>query len=155
MGDDTATRRNPFFSVGMYKDIFKPIYQRLAKPFTDKGIWVEFHNCGRCEDFVPDMCDFGVKAWDPAQTDNDLVAAKTKNDISILGGYDFVPPANGVITEEIVRQSARDTFAKYAPGGRYAWLGHVMTESGDPNDILWNGWLMDEVAKLAENYYDK
>jgi hypothetical protein len=155
MGDDTATRRNPFFSVGMYRDIFKPIYSRLAKPFTDRGIWVEFHNCGRSEDFVPDMCDFGVKGWDPAQSDNDLVAAKTKNDISILGGYDFVPPADGKITEEIVRQSARDVFARNAPGGRYAFNGLVMTESGDPNGITWNGWLQDEVNKLAENYYEK
>jgi hypothetical protein len=155
MFDDTATRRNPFFSVGMYKDIFKPIYERLTRPGTSKGIWVEFHNCGRCEDFVPDMCDFGVKGWDPAQTDNDLVAVKKINDISILGGYDFVPPSDGVVNEELVRQSARDTINKYAPGGRYAFLGQIMTESGDPNGITWNAWLMDEVRRLADNYYDK
>jgi hypothetical protein len=155
MGDDTATRRNPFFSVDMYRDIFKPIYARQAKVFTDHGVWMEFHNCGRCEDFVPDMCDFGVKGWDPAQTDNDLVKAKQTNDISILGGFDWKPPADGNVTEEYVRQTARDTFAKYAPGGRYAWLGMIMTETGDPNGALWNGWLMDEVNKLADNYYDK
>jgi hypothetical protein len=155
MGDDTATRYNPFFSVEMYKDVFKPIYVRLSKPYTDKGIFVEFHNCGRCEDFVPDMCDFGVKAWDPAQTDNDLVAAKTQHDISILGGYDFVPPADSNVTEEMVRESARKTFAKYAPGGRYAFAGGLMAPSGDPRGPQWNGWLRDEVAKLCDCYYDK
>jgi hypothetical protein len=155
MFDDTATRHNPFFSVEMYNDIFKPIYARQTKVFTDRGLWIEFHNCGRCEDFVPEMCDFGVKGWDPAQTDNDLEKAKTNNDISILGGYDWKPPADGNVTEEYVRQTARDTFAKYAPGGRYAWLGLIMTSTGDPNGAVWNGWLTDEVNKLAENYYDK
>jgi hypothetical protein len=155
MGDDTATRRNPFFSVAMYKDIFKPIYERQTKPFTDRGIWIEFHNCGRCEDFVPDMCDFGVKGWDPAQTDNDLIKAKTNNDISLLGGYDWKPPTDGDVTEEYVRQTARDTFAKYAPGGRYAFAGMIMTSTGDANGAIWNGWLTDEVSKLGENYYDR
>jgi hypothetical protein len=155
MGDDTATRRNPFFSVEMYKDIFKPIYARQTKFFTDRGMWIEFHNCGRCEDFVPEMCDFGVKGWDPAQTDNDLVKAKTNNDVSILGGYDWKPPADGNVTEEYVRQTVRDTFAKYAPGGRYAWLGMIMTSTGDPNGAVWNGWLTDELGKLAENYYER
>ncbi|MDR2516835.1 MAG: hypothetical protein LBC88_05570 [Spirochaetaceae bacterium] len=155
MGDDTATRMNPFFSVEMYQDIFKPIYRRLSKPFTERGLYVEFHNCGRCEDFVPDMCDFGVKGWDPAQTDNDLVTIKKTRDISILGGYDWKPPADGVVTEEYVRQTVRDTFARLAPGGRFAWLGLIMTETGDPNGMLWNGWLNDEVNKLADCYYEK
>jgi hypothetical protein len=153
--DDTATRRNPFFSVEMYRDIFKPLYRRLTKPFVDKGIWVEFHNCGRCEDFVPDMCDFGVRAWDPAQTDNDLVNLKKKNAISALGGWDFVPPADGNITEEIVRQQARDTLNKYAPGGRYAFFGNIMTETGDPNGNKYNGWAFSEIFALAANYYEK
>jgi hypothetical protein len=155
IGDDTATRYNPFFSVEMYKDIFKPIYARQAKVFTDRGLWIEFHLCGRGEDFLPDMCDFGVKAWDPAQTDNDLIKAKTTHDISILGGYDFVPPPDGVVTEEFVRQSVRNTINKYAPGGRYGWMGMIMTVTGDPNGPVWNGWLTDEVNKLTENYYDR
>jgi hypothetical protein len=155
LGDDTATRYNPFFSVEMYRDIFKPIYVRLSKPYTDRGLWVEFHNCGRCEDFVPDMCDFGVKGWDPAQTDNDLVAAKTKNDISLLGCYDFIPPVDKPVTEEMVRESVRKTFAKYAPGGRYAFGGAIMAQSGDPNGMKWNEWLYDEADKLSENYYEK
>jgi hypothetical protein len=155
MGDDTATRYNPFFSVATYKDIFKPVYDRLTRKARNMGCFVEFHNCGRCEDFVPEMTEFGVKGWDPAQTDNDLVDVKRKNDISILGGYDWKPPVEGEVTEEYVRQTVRDTFAKYAPGGRYAWLGMIMTPTGDPNGPIWNGWLMDEVNKLAPNYYSK
>jgi hypothetical protein len=155
MADDTATRFNPFFSVAMYKDLFKPIYARLAKPYTDRGLWVEFHNCGRSEDFIPDMVDFGVRAWDPAQSDNDLPGVKNKYGVSILGGYDFVPPADGNITEEFVRETARKCFNRNAPGGRYAWLGIVMTQTGDPNGAKFNAWLTDEVHKLAENFYDK
>jgi hypothetical protein len=72
-----------------------------------------------------------------------------------LGGYDWKPPADGAVTEEYVRQTARDSFAKYAPGGRYSFAGMIMTPTGDPNGALWNGWLSDEVNKLADCYYDK
>jgi hypothetical protein len=153
--DDTATRQNPFFSVEMYRDIFKPIYERQTKVFTDRGIWIDFHNCGHCEDFVPEMCDFGVKGWNPAEKINDLVKIKTIHDISVMGGYDWRLPADGNITEEYVRQTVRDSFHAYAPGGRYAFSGMIMTPTGDPNGFIWNGWLNDEANKLAYNYYEK
>jgi hypothetical protein len=155
LGDDTATRFNPFISLEMYRDIFKPVYAALSKPFTDAGCFVQFHNCGRSEDFIPDMVDFGVRAWEPAQTDNDLIKVKTTYPISVCGGYDFVPPADNNITEELVRESVRKAFAKYAPGGRYSFSGGILTPKGDPKGPAIMGWMQDEAGKLADRYYDK
>ncbi|MDR2516836.1 MAG: veratrol--corrinoid protein metyltransferase [Spirochaetaceae bacterium] len=155
LADDSATKYNPFFSVEMYKEIFKPIYHRLVKPFTDRGLYAEFHNCGRCEDFVPDMVDFGVKGWDPAQTENDLLEIKKRGDISLIGCYDFVPPPDGVVTEELIRESARASFKKYAPGGHYAFAGGLLSQPNDPGSAQWNMWLQMEVAQLADCWYEK
>ena len=67
MLDDTAAKATPFFSLETYREVFLPIYRRLAKPATDRGIPIQFHNCGKCEIFVEDMIDFGVRYWDPAE----------------------------------------------------------------------------------------
>jgi hypothetical protein len=157
MADDSATRYNPFVSVKMYDDLLKPIYARLTKPLWDKGIPAEFHNCGRCEDYVPSMRDYGVRAWDPAQTSNDLLAIKTKyKDFAVMGGFDFQIPATWpVVTEEEVREQVRATFAKYAPGGGYGFCGNILMPANDPNNMTYNGWLMDEAYTLADEYYLK
>jgi uroporphyrinogen-III decarboxylase len=72
--DDTASGFSPFISPSTYRNVLKPAYARLTKPAVDRGIPIQFHNCGRCEDFVGDMIDIGVKIWDPAQAMNNLTA---------------------------------------------------------------------------------
>jgi uroporphyrinogen-III decarboxylase len=156
--DDTATKTNPFFSVEMYKDILKPVYQRMTKPAQDRGIPIEFHNCGRCEDFIDDMIDFGIKIWDPAQPDNDLVGIKKKynNKFPFCGSYELkIPSTWPEISEEEVRQSVRDTIDKYAPGGGYAFGGGVLTAAGDEVGMKVNGWIMDEAYNYGQDYYSK
>ena len=101
------------------------------------------------------MVDFGVKGWDPAQTENDLLALKKRGDISLIGCYDFVPPPDGKITEELIRESARASFKKYAPGGHYAFAGGLLSQPNDPNSGQWNMWLQTEVAQLADCWYEK
>ena len=128
--DDSAAKETPFFSMEVYRDVFKPIYARLAKPATDRGIPVEFHNCGRCEDQIQDMIDFGVKYWDPAQETNDLLAVKEKykGKICICGGWDWdhhIPKNWPDFDEEEIRQGVRDSIDKYSEGGGYAFGGGV------------------------------
>jgi uroporphyrinogen-III decarboxylase len=158
MGDDSATRYNPFVSVDMYDRLLKPFYLRQSKYAMERGIPAEFHNCGRCEDYIPSMMDFGVKLWDPAQTDNDLVGIKQKyrGKWAVLGGFDFqVPLTWPEVSEEEVREQVRAAFAKFAPGGGWGFMGRIMTAAGDPLGDKYNGWLMDEVYTLADDYYAK
>jgi hypothetical protein len=156
IADDTATKDYPFFSVAMYQEFFKPFYSRLAKHATDRGVWIEFHNCGRCEDFIPDMLDFGVRYWNPAQTTNDLLGIKEKykGRLVICGGFDFVPPVDREVTEAEVRQSVRDTIDKYAPGGGYIFMGGIMGSADTPElNQKTNGWLADETYTYGSNFY--
>ncbi|MDR1909076.1 MAG: veratrol--corrinoid protein metyltransferase [Spirochaetaceae bacterium] len=156
--DDTASKDYPFFSLEVYRDIFKPIYKRLTKTAFERGIPLVFHNCGCCEDFVPDMIDFGVHFWDPAQTKNDLLGIKAKygDRLAICGGWDFIPPADRETTEEDIRSSVRAAIDKYAPGGAYSFCGGVLGKAGDfEKTMQMNGWAQDEVAKYGANYYKK
>jgi hypothetical protein len=156
--DDTASRDHPFFSLEIYRDIFKPIYKRLTKTAVERGIPLQFHNCGCCEDFVPDMVEFGVHFWDPAQTKNDLLGIKEKygKQLGICGGFDFVPPVDREITEEEVRRSVRDTIDKYAPGGGYVFMGGIMGSADTPElNMTRAAWIADEVYKYGSDFYKK
>jgi len=128
--DDTCAKQTPFFSVDMYREIFKPLYMRLAKPAMDRGIPVLFHNCGRCEDFIGDMLDFGVKYTDPAQETNNIPAVKEKykGKICLCGGWDWDAhiPANWPdFDEEELRAGVRASIDKYGMDGGYAFAGGI------------------------------
>lgn len=156
--DDTAAKMNPFVSKEMYQDILKPIYMRLTKPARDRGIPIQFHNCGRCEDFIDDMLELGVRMWDPAQTTNDLLAVKEKykGKLGIAGGYDWVPPSTWPeVDEEQIRQTVRDAIDKYAPGGGFAVAPFALGAAGDPLIEKINGWMMEEAYFYGQDYYLK
>ena len=136
LSDDTCAEDNPFFSVAMYRDLFKPIYARMAKPAVDRGIPVLFHICGRMEDFVPEMIDFGVKYVEPAQESNDLLALKAtyKGKVSIMGGFDWgkhVPRNYPNFSEEELRQDVRSAIDQYSVGGAYAFFAWPISYLGD------------------------
>ncbi|MCL1803835.1 MAG: veratrol--corrinoid protein metyltransferase [Eubacteriaceae bacterium] len=158
--DDTASRYAPFFSVDAFKKFFKPYYARLAKVMTDRGGTVTFHNCGKCEAFVPDMIDFGVKYWNPAQTDNDLETIIDnhwqQDGFVCCGGWDFVPEDYHKVTEEQIRQSVRDSIDKYAPHGGYVFGGGFLGMQANPErSAQINGWVQDEVYAYGRTFYSK
>jgi uroporphyrinogen-III decarboxylase len=156
--DDTAAKLNPFISVAMYRDILMPVYMKLTQAARDRGLPIQFHNCGRCEDFYDDMLKLGVVYTDPAQTTNDLLAAKEKYGTKLVfcGGWDWDLPEHAPqVTEEAVRQSVRDAIDKYAPGGSYAFAGGVLGRYGDDRAKEINRWVQEEVLSYGKNYYDK
>ena len=115
----------------MYRDILMPVYMKLTQAARDRGLPIQFHNCGRCEDFYDDMLKLGVVYTDPAQTTNDLLAAKEKYGTKLVfcGGWDW----------DLLRTCAagygrscaavcQDAIDKYAPGGSYAFAGGVFRQ---------------------------
>lgn len=148
MLDDSCAKQTPFFSMETYREVFKPIYMRLAKPAMDRGIPIEFHNCGRFEDQIPDMLDFGVKYVDPTQETNDILKIKEdyKGKLCVVGGWDWdhhIPKTWPEFDEEEIRQGVRDTIDKYYEGGGYAFGGGVPGMSEAPMRV--NEIIRDEV----------
>jgi len=155
IGDDTASKYAPFFSLDVYRNIFKPQYARITEKAKNRDIMLEFHNCGKCELFIPDMIDFGVHYWNPAQTENDLLGIKEKYDnFAVCGGFDFVPPVGTPVTEDMARQAVRDTIDKYAPGGGYSFGGGFISTADDAELAgVVNGWIRDEARNYGLTFY--
>ena len=158
IADDTASKYNPFFSLDMYQDIFRPIYDKLAKPANDRGIPIAFHNCGRCEDFLDDMVDFGVRLWEPAQIDNDLDAIKKKyqGKLAMAGCWETVmfPNWPDVPREEII-ESVHKTIDRFAPNGGYMFKAGVLKAEGDTLGQELQLFIRNEALKYMDHYYDR
>jgi hypothetical protein len=158
IADDTATWKNPFFSPEMYRELIKPHHARMAQLALDRGIPVEMHCCGRCEDFIDDWLDFGVVSWNPAQTSNDLAAIKKKygNKLVINGGWDILGDLQAPdVTEEAVKQSVRASIDQFAPGGGYAFAGGFLGPLDDESTIRKNKWVSEEVLSYGAVFYRK
>lgn len=158
IGDDSASKYAPFISPAMYHEFLYPYYKRIFKPAVDRGLPISFHNCGRCEDYIDDMIDLGVKQWDPAQRENDLVGIKEKykGKLTIAGGWEFkVPLTWPEVDEEEVRQSVRDVIDELAPGGGFLFGGGVLGQAGDELVMKINGWVRDEGQKYGKTFYTK
>lgn len=156
--DDTATWKSPFFSPEMYRELFKPSYVKMAKLANDRGIPIEMHDCGRCEDFIDDWRDFGVVSWNPAQTSNDLPAIKKKygNSLIINGAWDIVGDlASDDVTEETIKESVYAAIDTYAPGGGYAFCGGFLGPLDDEKTKRKNKWIAEAVASYGMVYYKK
>ncbi len=160
MGDDICSKYNPFFSRAVLEDVFIPVYQRIAKIATNRGIPIHWHICGRCEDYYPDLVEkIGVRSTDPAQETSDLLAVKEKmkgGKLLLCGGFDWEPPENWPnVTEEQIKQMVRDHIDKYAPGGGYAFAGAALGRFGDKTVEQCNQWIREEVHAYGMHYYDR
>ena len=156
--DDTASAQRPFISLEMYRKFLLPIYKRLSKPFTEKGIPVQFHNCGKCETFFDDMVSFGVRVTDPAQTGNDLLAAKKKygRNLVLAGCWDWKPPVSWPnVDEEEIRSMVRQCVDTYAPDGGYMGRAGALGIPGDEDIARINGWMGEEIYWYTRGYYNR
>lgn len=156
-GDDSATKLNPFISPKQFRELLVPRYKRVTDIVRENNIPIDYHNCGRCEDFLDDMVNVcGISVWNPAQTTNDLLAVKKKfgRKLAVVGGYDFeMPVTYPDVDEEYVRNSVREAIDKYAPGGGYGFCGGVPGRIDDPVVAKINMWIADEVETYGKDYY--
>ncbi len=158
LADDTASKYAPFFSPEIYKDIFKPIYKRMADAAINRGIPIGFHDCGKCEAFIPDMVDFGVRYWDPAQTENDLdrIKKEYQGRLAIVGGWEVHMFTDWTkLSKEELADSIRKTIDRYAPGGGYIFVGGLLGQAGDTYVTEMQKFIRATVFEYGDHYYEK
>ena len=156
--DDTATAMNPFISLETYRTLVKPFHAREASIGQEHGLPINMHNCGRCEDFIDDWREFGVTAWNPAQTMNDLKGIKAKygNSLVLIGCWDSSGPAGWPgATEETVKQAVRDCIDAYAPGGGFIFWASTYGAPDDQDFLNRARWISEEYDAYGRTFYKK
>ena len=146
MDDDSAYRR-PFFSLDLYRKIFKPFHKKHCDLALEHGCKIVRHDCGRSEQFIEDWLEMGVLAWNPFQTTNDCAGIKKKygDRITLEGGWDGLAVPQMTDDELIAYlDEYTDTFL---PGGRFVFsaMSGQMGKPGEPDHH------MDVIKKYYED----
>ena len=154
--DDTAAWGAPFVSPKQYRELIKPFQAREAQFGHDLGVPVAMHCCGKCEAFVDDWMEFGVRYWDPPQTCNDLLAIQKKwgNKLILAGCFDVLGEMlSPSYSEERFKQDVKDCIDKYSKEAMFIfdhWL------FGDPDNELFNErnrWMTEVVESYGLDVY--
>jgi len=65
--DDMGFKHGQFFSVGMYRELLKPIHRQAIEWAHRKGIWAYLHSCGDVHPFIPDLMEMGLDGLNPLE----------------------------------------------------------------------------------------
>ena len=154
--EDNAAWKSPFFSLEMYRDLYKPFTKRLAQPVLDRGIFIDMHNCGHCEIFVDEWQDYDVRSWNPAQSCNDVLGIKKRygRKLVIIGGSDFSGEMlEPDYPEEKIKEAVIRTIDTFAPGGAYVFAGGFLGPIGDEVTARKNRWISEAAEPYCRDFY--
>lgn len=155
INDDLASAKAPFVSEEIFEEMFRPFYKRLFAVAQEFDVPIEFHMCGKCDNFIRKLHEDGVTIWEPAQVMNDLVGLRKEfgNSLVFNGGYDSQGAAGlPGATEETIRASVRNSLDSYAVGGGYVFwdLDPVGRSEDMANKIA---WAQDEARAYGSAFY--
>jgi len=132
--DDDSAERAPFFSLDMYRRIFKPFHKLHADIALDAGMVISRHDCGKCEQFIDDWLDIGITEWNSPQSMNDLPGIKKKygKRLAFPGGWNGKRWSGVKADEKEMKDSLAQYVDTYAPGGGFTYGAMVIGARDDP-----------------------
>ncbi|MDR0446367.1 MAG: hypothetical protein LBH17_04955 [Oscillospiraceae bacterium] len=143
--DDDCAYRAPFFSLEMYREIFKPFHKLHADIALENGAFINRHDCGKSEQYIDDWLELGVREWNPAQISNDCKRIKREycGRLVLSGCWD----SQGELGSKFVdKQKLKDALVEYvdtfAPGGDFTFsamaggMGDTSPEAEERREIV-------------------
>lgn len=145
--DDDSGYRAPFFSLDIYRKIFKPFHKLHTDLVLNAGCVINRHDCGKCEQFIDDWLELGIREWNPAQISNDLKGIKKKygNRLTISGGWDSSPWRGKKADEKELRDALAEYVDTFAPGGGFTFFVMMDGPMDDP--------IANENREIVKNFY--
>jgi hypothetical protein len=134
MDDDSATH-TPFFSLEMYRQLFKPFQKRHCDLALEAGCIIDRHDCGKSEQFIDDWLELGVRAWNPVQTSNDCKAIKKKylGRLALAGCWDIQGPLGDKnVDDNLLKDALAEYVDTFAPGGGFSFTAGISGAMDDP-----------------------
>ncbi len=133
--DDDSAYRNPFFSVDMYREFFKPLHKKHCDILNNEGIPISRHDCGKCEQFIDDWLELGIVGWNPCQVTNDLKGIKKKYQgrLALEGCWDSQGEiGRGMVSDQELRDGLAEYVDTFAPNGGFSFNANIGGKPTDP-----------------------
>lgn len=151
--DDWGSKTSMFMSPDIWREFFKPRYQKIYGYFKSQGVIVMHHADSHCQPIVKDMIEIGMDIWQGVLPQNDIVQIQKDTDgkLLLMGGLDAAIMDVQDFDETIIRNEVARACREYAPGGSYI---PCLTYGGEGsifpgvNDII-----MDEIRKQSPLYF--
>lgn len=160
-GDDVCSSDGLFFSKELHAKFIKPFEKRFADAVKGYGLVLQHHVCGRCEDIIPDIIEYGTDVIETMQPGmNDIVKMKQLYGDKVIfnGGWDSYGPHNSAdASEEMVRAEVRNIVDKYCYDGSFIIYGGILLPTTDGWDRFneMNDWVFDETKKYSSAFLRK
>lgn len=91
VSDDIGTQTGPFFSLEIFREFFRPYYQKLFEKAHELGTHFWLHSCGNIRAFLPDFIEIGLNVIHPIQKhtmDEKEIAREFGDKICIFAGFE-------------------------------------------------------------------
>jgi hypothetical protein len=158
LSDDTAAEGTPFLSLETYRKLLLPYYDDFARLARNRGVPINFHNCGKSGAYFNDLVRIGVTSWEPVQLCNNILEIQKKfgRNLVIGGGWECRGRlAAPDVTEEEVRESVRIAMDTYAPNGGYMFAGiYTPSSINDTRAKHLNRVLQKEAYDYGRKFYN-
>jgi uroporphyrinogen decarboxylase len=106
--DDMGFKDKQFFSMQTYRDLLKPLQQRVIDWAHAKGIPAYLHSCGNIEPFIPELVGMGLDALNPIEVKAGLDPLAIKREygdkLVLHGGMNALLWNRPDEMEQVVRQ---------------------------------------------------
>lgn len=119
--DDWGAKDRMFMSPQVWREYFKPRYQKLYGYMKSQGVMVIHHADSFLEPIVEDMAEIGVDIWQGVLPQNDIPGILKRLDgrMTLMGGIDAAIVDQQDVTEETIRAETRRACMTYGPLGHY------------------------------------
>ena len=108
-GTDFGTQNGPFLSNEMFRELYKPYYQRVCDWIHRNTSWKTYaHSCGAIEPLLNDFIEMGLDIVNPVQLSAKGMDAKQLKDTY---GDRLVFWGGGVDTQEMLPQGTPEEIA--------------------------------------------
>jgi uroporphyrinogen decarboxylase len=120
-GDDFAFKNGLFVRPQIFKEIWRPYWERILAPAHEAGIPVIFHSDGKIDAAMDMLIEMGVDCitpMDPSGVDYRDYKKRYGSSVGLLGNIDIGwPLVNG--TPEDVDRDVKEHMDVLKPGGRW------------------------------------
>lgn len=155
INDDLGLQTGLMFSREMFRETFKPRYQRVFDFIKSNypDVYIFLHSCGSVYEVIPDLIDLGLDILNPVQTsaanmEPDRLKSEFGEDLTFWGGGVDTQHTLPFGTQEEVRSDVTGKIRAFAPGGGFVFnQSHNIAPEVPPENIL---AMFDTVHRLRE-----
>ncbi|MBQ8264914.1 MAG: uroporphyrinogen decarboxylase (URO-D) [Oscillospiraceae bacterium] len=151
--DDWGSKYSTFLSPEVWREFFKPCYERIYGYIRSRGLRVIHHADSYCATIAEDMADLGIETWQGVLPTNNIPELKKAlgGRMILMGGFDSGILDREDATEEEMRAHVAEVIKECGADG--GWIPCIT--NGDPA-LLHPGRyeiVTDEIAKQSKVYF--